>query len=214
MAGRLATFVALLLAALPVAWAQTVAFSGSLGNKALLVIDGTPRTLEAGSTVAGVKLLSVNGGDAVVEVAGQRRTLRLGAAQVSLGGAASAGGGAQVVLTADSGGHFMTAGSINGKAVRFVVDTGATHIALSQAEADRIGLPYQKGRRGLTNTANGQVPVHQVTLDVVRVGDVQVYNVDATVLPAQMDQVLLGNSFLTRFQMKRVNDTMTLDKKP
>jgi aspartyl protease family protein len=194
--------------------AQTVAFSGSLGDKALLVIDGSPRTVAAGSTVQGVKLLSVNGGDAVVEVAGKRVALRMGSAQVNLGGAASAGGGSQIVLTAGTGGHFVTTGSINGKAVRFVVDTGATHIALSQAEAERIGLAYQKGQRGMSNTANGQVPVHRITLDVVRVGDVQVYNVDATVLPAQMDQILLGNSFLTRFQMKRDNDTLTLDKRP
>ncbi len=196
------------------AMAQTVAMSGSLGDKALLVIDGSPRTVAVGSTVQGVRLLSVNGGDAVVEVAGKRVALRMGSAQVNLGGAASAGGGSQIVLTAGSGGHFFTSGSINGKSVRFVVDTGATNVAISQTEARRIGLAYQNGQRGMGNTANGQVPVHRVTLDVVRVGDVQVYNVDATVLPAQMDQVLLGNSFLTRFQMKRNNDTLTLDKRP
>ena len=56
--------------------------------------------------------------------------------------------------------------------------------------------------------------MHRVTLDTVRIGDVQVYNVEAAVVPAQMEQVLLGNSFLTRFQMKRDNDTMTLDKRP
>ena len=205
--------LACLLAA-AAASAQTVAFNGSLGDKALLVIDGSPRTLAAGSTVQGVKLLSVSGDTAVVEVAGKRIALRLGSAQINLGGVASAGGGSQIVLTAGTGGHFTTSGSINGKSVRFVVDTGATHIAMSQAEAQRIGLAYQKGQRGMSNTANGPVPVHQVKLDVVRIGDVQVYNVDATVLPAQMDQVLLGNSFLTRFQMKRENDTMTLDKRP
>ncbi|KNZ33809.1 MAG: peptidase A2 [Methylibium sp. NZG] len=194
--------------------AQTVSMSGSLGDKALLVIDGTPRTVAVGSTVQGVKLLAVSGADATVQVAGKRVTLRMGAAQVNLGGAASAGGGSQIVLTAGSGGHFTTTGSINGKSVRFIVDTGATHIAMSQATADSIGLPYRQGQRGMSNTANGQVPVHRVTLDVVRVGDVQVYNVDATVLPAQMDQVLLGNSFLTRFQMKRDNDQLTLDKRP
>ncbi len=196
------------------ALAQTVSMSGSLGSKALLVIDGTPRTVAVGSTVQGVKLLAVNGDDATVQVAGKRVTLRMGAAQVNLGGVASAGGGSQIVLTAGSGGHFFTSGSINGKSVRFVVDTGATHIALSQMVADSIGLAYRQGQRGMSNTANGQVPVHRVTLDVVRVGDVQVYNVDATVLPAQMEQVLLGNSFLTRFQLKRENDTLTLDKKP
>ena len=196
------------------ALAQSVSLSGSLGDKALLVIDGTPATVAAGATVKGVRLVSVSGSAAVVEVGGKRVNLAIGGAQVNLGGTASAGGGAQIVLTAGSGGHFSTQGSINGKSVRFVVDTGATNIAMSQAQADSIGLAYRQGQRGMGNTANGQVPVHRITLDVVRVGDVQIYNVDATVLPAQMDQVLLGNSFLTRFQLKRENDTLTLDKKP
>jgi aspartyl protease family protein len=194
--------------------AQNVSMSGSLGDKAVLVIDGSARTVAVGGTVQGVRLLSVDGSDAVVEVAGRRATLRMGSAQVNLGSQSNGGGGAQIVLFAGSGGHFSTSGSINGKAVRFVVDTGATHISLSQAEADRIGLPYRNGQRGISNTANGQVPVHRVMLDVVRIGDVQVYNVEATVLPASLDQVLLGNSFLSRFQMKRENDTLTLDKRP
>ena len=54
---------------------------------------------------------------------------------------------------------------------------------------------------------------YKASLDVVRIGDVQVYNVDAVVLPQQMPFILLGNSFLTRFQMKRENDRLTLDKR-
>ena len=213
MRGRAALFAAVLLWAGAVA-AQTVSLSGSLGGKALLMIDGAPRTLAVGQSALGVKLLSVTGSDAVVEVGGRRVNLQLGSAQVNLGGAPSAGGGSQIVLTAGSGGHFVTQGSINGTSVRFVVDTGATHVALSQAEAERIGLNFRKGQRGVGNTANGQVVMHRVTLDTVRIGDVQVYNVEAAVVPAQMEQVLLGNSFLTRFQMKRENDTMTLEKRP
>jgi len=206
--------VALALLWIPCAVAaQNVSLSGSLGDKALLIIDGTPRTVTTGATVQGVKLLSVSGAEAVVEVAGKRVPLRLGAAQVNLGGAASDGSGAQIVLTAGKGGHFVTNGSINGKTVQFLVDTGATSVAMSQAEAERIGLNYRGGLRGMAQTANGQIPVHIVSLNVVRVGDVQVYDVDATVVPAQMDQVLLGNSFLTRFQMKRENDKLTLDKR-
>ena len=206
------TFLWMALACGP-AMAQSVSLSGSLGGKALLVIDGTPRTVAVGATVQGVKLASVSGSEAVVEVAGRRAALRMGGAQVNLGGAASAGGGAQIVLTAASGGHFVTNGTINGKTVRFLVDTGATDIAISEAEAERIGLKFRDGQRAYSNTANGQMTVHRVTLDAVRVGDVQVYNVDAIVGSAQMDYVLLGNSFLTRFQMKRENDILTLNKR-
>jgi aspartyl protease family protein len=187
--------------------------SGSLGDKALLLIDGKPRTLAVGSTVQGVKLLSVTGSDAVVDIAGKRVGLALGGAQVNLGGGGSDGTGSLIVMTAGSGGHFTTGGSINGKAVNFLVDTGATSVSISQSVADRIGLDYRKGQRGMVNTANGAVPVHAMSLSVVRIGDVQVYNVDAVIIPAAMDQVLLGNSFLTRFQMKRENDKLTLERR-
>jgi len=196
------------------AGAQTVSMSGRLGDKALLVIDGSPRTVAVGSTVQGVKLVSVTADASVVELGGQRVTLPMGGAQVNLGRADSEGGGSRIVLTAGSGGHFVTGGSINGRAVQFVVDTGATTIALGAAEADSIGLKYKDGQRGMVNTANGPAPAYRVTLNSVRVGDVQVYNIEAVVIPAPMNYVLLGNSFLTRFQMKRENDVMTLEKRP
>lgn len=210
---RAAPIAAVLLAtmvALP-ASAQSVAMSGTLGNNALLVIDGKPKTVSVGATVAGVKLVSLAGGDAVVEIAGKRLPLHLGGSPVNLGAQASEGTGRQIKLSADAAGHFFTGGLINGRSVRFVVDTGATMVALSQEEADRIGLPYKDAPRGLSRTANGVVAVYRTTLTSVRVGDVQVYNVEATVLPGSMSQVLLGNSFLNRFQMKRENDVMTLD---
>lgn len=206
-------FLAALLLACPAVFAQTVSMSGSLGDKALLMIDGAPRTVATGATVQGVKLVSVTGNDAVVEIKGKRVTVVMGGAQVSLGGQASAGGGSQIVLTAGSGGHFMTAGAINGRAVRFMVDTGATSVSMSIAEAEHIGLDYRKGQRGFVSTANGNSPAYKVRLGEVRVGDVVVYDVEATVLPAQMEFILLGNSFLTRFQMKRENETMTLSKR-
>ena len=196
-----------------VACAQSVSYSGSMGDRALLVIDGTPRTLAVGATQGTVRLVSVNANAVVVEVKGQRQTLPLGGSPVSLGGANSAGGGTQIVLTAGLGGHFTTGGSINGRAVEFVVDTGATTISMGEADADRIGLKYTNNPRYTGGTANGNVAVYKASLDVVRVGDVQVYNVEAVVLPQQMPFILLGNSFLTRFQMKRENDRMTLDKR-
>ena len=191
--------------------AQTVSMGGSLGSNALLVIDGKPRSVAVGATVEGIRLVSVTGNDAVVEIKGKRVLLRLGDAQVNLGGKASEGGGKQIVLTAQSGGHFHANGAINGQSVRFMVDTGATLVAMDKYEAERLGVDYKNGRRGMTRTANGDVPVYAAKLASVRIGDVMVYNVDAAVLPTPMPYILLGNSFLTRFQMKRENDVMTLD---
>ena len=194
--------------------AQSVQFAGSMGTKALLVIDGQARTMAVGESHAGVKLLSVTDGVAQVERNGSVSALRLGAAPVALAGAARANAGREIVVTAGMGGHFVTPGSINGRAVQFMVDTGATSVAISQAEAERVGLDWRGGKRALSSTANGAVPVHLLTLNSVRVGEVEVANVSAVVVPAQMPYVLLGNSFLTRFQMRRENDVMRLELRP
>lgn len=213
---RTATFFAALLLA-TAASAQSVSMSGSLGDKALLIIDGKPRTVAAGSIVQGIKVISVDGSQAVVEVGGRRQTLLLGAAQVNLAGRPEnidpSAGPTQIVIPVASGGHFVTTGAINGRAVRFMVDTGATSISMSEAEARRLGIDFTKGQAGTARTANGSVTAHRVSLANVRVGEVTVYDVDAIVVPAPMEMVLLGNSFLTRFQMKRENDVLVLDKR-
>ena len=198
------------------AQAQSVSLQGSMGaNKALLVIDGQPQTLAVGASARGVTLRRLGEGEAEVEVAGQVRNLRLGAAPARVGaGGAAPGAGSSIVLPMTAGGHFNAAGSINGKAVNFMVDTGATIVALSQAEANRIGLDWKRGRPGLTQTANGTVPVYNVNLTAVRVGDVEIANVAALVVPSEMPMVLLGNSFLNHFNMRRDNDVMRLEKKP
>jgi aspartyl protease family protein len=195
------------------ALAQSVSMSGSLGSKALLVIDGAPHTVGSGETVQGVKLVSVSGSDAVVEVKGKRVTLAMGGAQVNLGAAQSEGSGSKIVLAAGSGGHFFTGGSVNGHAVRFVVDTGATFVSMGADQAAALGVDYTKGQRGMANTANGQTVAYRVKLASVRVGDVQLYDVDGLVSQQPMPVLLLGNSFLSRFQMTRDNDTMTLTKR-
>lgn len=196
------------------AMAQSVAMTGSMGSKALLVIDGgAPRALAAGESAQGVKVVKVTSSDALVEIAGKRQTVMLGAAPVSLGGSGGGANGSQILLTAGQGGHFYANGSINGRNVNFLVDTGATTIALGRAEAERIGLAYRHGRRIPVGTANGTTVGYLVKLDSVRINDVEIYNVDAIVQPAPMPYVLLGNSFLGRFQMKRENDLLTLDKR-
>lgn len=196
------------------AQAQQVALSGLSGNRALLVIDGgAPRFLSPGQSVGDVRLLSASGDSAVIEVKGQRQTLRVGDAPVSLGAAPATQGSASVVLTADGQGHFTPTGQINGRSVQFLVDTGATQVVMAEAEAKRIGLNYQAGQRLRVTTANGAVTGYGVRLDSVRVGDATVYSVPAVVLPQPMPFVLLGNSFLSRFQMKRQNDQLTLERR-
>jgi aspartyl protease family protein len=195
------------------ALSQTVTLNGQLGSRqALLVIDGTPRAVEVGTTVQGVRLLSLGDGRADVEIGGARRSLALGAGPVRAAKDDVPSGGT-IVMSANGDGHFITPGRINGSAVTFMVDTGATVVAIGQADADRLQLNYKNGARGFATTANGRVPVFALTLASVRVGDVEVPNVEAVVMPAAMPHVLLGNSFLTRFTMKRDADTMRLERR-
>lgn len=203
-------------AALPVlllasaAGAQTVGFSGSIGKRAaLLVIGGQPRTVAVGAAVQGVRLLALRAGEAEIEIDGRRERLRLGTAAVAATGTVAAA--QEIVLTAGPGGHFTTLGSINGRPVSFMVDTGATLIALGTGQADGIGLNWRAAPRIATQTANGPVAAHAVTLDRVRVGEVEVTQVPAIVLPVVLPHALLGNSFLQRFQLTRTNDVMRLE---
>ena len=194
--------------------AQTVALSGMMGGKALVIVDGSPpKSVAPGETWRGVKIVSTQGDQAVVEIAGKTHTLRVGDAPASVGGTAVGGGGTTVVLSSSSNGHFFTQGQINGRAVQLVVDTGASVVSLSVADAQRIGLNYQSGQRVPMSTANGVIPAWRMKLASVRIGDVVVYDVDAVVSSGEMPYVLLGNSFLSRFQMTRTNDQMVLEKR-
>jgi len=203
---------ALLLATLAAAaaWGQVVSFNGSLGNKAaLLLIDGEPRTVQVGATARGVTLVSLEDGRAVVEIGGRRQSLVLGAAPGRL--VPSTPVPRQIVMPMGPGGHYTTLGSINGQATSFLIDTGATSVAIGQVEAERLGLRYANGKRIATQTANGVVPAYMIQLASIRIGEVEVRDVAAIVIPGQMSNVLLGNSFLNRFQMRRENDVMTLE---
>ena len=92
---------ALAPAFLPAQTGPSIALSGVMGEKALLVIDGQARAMSIGHTFQDVKLLSVSSQEAVVESGGKRVTLMVGGSQVSLGGGASSG--SRILLTAGSG---------------------------------------------------------------------------------------------------------------
>ncbi len=194
--------------------AQTVALQGMLGAKALLIVNGSaPKGVAAGDSHQGVKVISTAGDQAVLEIGGRRHTLRVGDAPASVGAGGAGARGSKIVLTAGSGGHFLAQGAINGQTVQFMVDTGATLIAMGAADAQRLGLNYKDGQPARVSTANGVTAAWKMSLASVRIGDVEVHNVDALVSPQPMPYVLLGNSFLTRFQMRRDNDQMVLERR-
>ena len=205
--------VQLLAAAAGAHAASSVMLTGTIGSRAILIVDGAPpKTVAVGETFQGVKLVSLQAELAVVELEGKRLNLRMDT-PVSIGGGGGTGSGSRIVLPADSRGHFMTQGAINGRPVTFMLDTGATSVAMSAADAQRIGLDYSKGQRVQMNTANGVASGYKLRLQSVRVGDVEVYDIDAIVSPQPMPFVLLGNSFINRFSMRRDADQMVLEKR-
>ena len=214
-----AAALACTLAGPALAASPSVALTGILGSKALLVVNGTaPRAMAAGESHQGVTVVSVGREEALVALDGVRHSVRLGEAPVSVGsrgGAGSASAGTQrVLLQGDSQGHFVGNGEINGQAMRFMVDTGATTVALGAPEAKRLGLRYEGGTPVRMGTANGVAQGWRLRLDAVRIGDMEVRDVEAVVMPHALPFVLLGNSFLRGFQMSRNNEQMVLEKRP
>ena len=209
--GVLSAIGALVLASL--AQAQSVSLAGSMGDsKALLMINGAPHTVAVGSTVKGVTLKRVMPGAVEVEIGGKLLPVTLGGSPTSVGGGGGTGGGREITIAVGPGGHFVANGQINGKAAQFLVDTGATMVAMSRSEAERLGVDWKRGQRSLTQTANGVVPTYHVSLNSLRIGDVEVFNVDAAIVQAEMPIILLGNSFLNRFSMRRDSDVLRLQR--
>ncbi len=192
-------------------WAISITLVGLFPGKAVVVINGQdPRTVSVGQkSPEGVTLVSTASATAVFDIDGKRQTLELGQHFVPAGSKTSG----STAIAADSQGHHWILGQINGKTTRFLVDTGATTVSLPAAFARSAGIDYQKGQRGILQTANGQAAAFRVTLDAVTIGDITVYQVDATVLENGLDTALLGMSFLTRTDMKRDGANLVLTKR-
>jgi len=182
-------------------------------NKAIVQVDGSRRVLAVGeASPEGVKLVSTDteSEEAVVEVQGKRQTLKLG---VILAAFTNGSGRESVTLYADSSGSFHADGSINGVPVRFLVDTGATTIAINSATARAAGIDYKKGQAGLAKTAGGYTRVYGIRLNTVKVGDITMHNVEAGVIEgSQPDVPLLGMSFLNAMEMRRDGNRMELTR--
>lgn len=191
--------------------AADVALVGLLPGKALVVIDGGKRqTLALGaSTAEGVKLLSIEPGAAMFEVEGKQRRILIGQSVVSSASSEKP----MLNLIADAQGHYNTQGSINGATVNFLVDTGATFISLGASDARRANIDPHKGTPGMTQTANGLTRVWKVKLNSVKIGGIVLSNIDATVHEHDMPFVLLGMSFLSRMDIRRDGQSMTLTQR-
>ncbi|GAA6140426.1 retropepsin-like aspartic protease [Hydrogenophaga sp. 5NK40-0174] len=196
------------------ACAENVSLAGVLGGKALLVINGAqPALVKPGQKRDGVRLISVSGDTATIESGGERKRLRVGEAPLNVGDKESSTSDKEIVLTAGTNGHYTSLGGINGRSVRFMVDTGASAVVVSQDRARRLGVKLDPTKRVRVNTANGVTLGYSVVFDEVSLGSIKVRNVEGYIIPANMQFALLGNSFLKRFDIKQSAGQLTLERR-
>ena len=191
---------------------KRVVVRGLFANKAVVSIDGKQRLLQVGKrSPEGVLLISADSRSAVLEVNGQRRRYQLGS-EVSSSYAPNRT--ARLHIAPDRGGMYRTVGTINGQTVNFLVDTGASVIAMNTHEARRLGIAYRlTGVRGRVSTASGYAPAWYVTLRQVTVGELRLSNVRAVVLTGSHPSVtLLGMSFLGRIKMQNRGRVLLLQQ--
>lgn len=197
------------------AWALDVSVVALFERKAMLAIDGQRRMLAAGETSPeGVKLVSADSDRAVVMIGGQRRTLVVGEAAV-VGGNYAAPKHRAVSLWPDGNGMYHAQGSINGQPAQFMVDTGATFVAFNRADAKRLGIDYRYvGKPVQIQTASRVEAAYLVKLHSVRVGEIELRDVEGVVTESDFPSViLLGMSFLGRLDMTRSGKELRLQKK-
>ncbi|KGJ15406.1 TIGR02281 family clan AA aspartic protease [Paracoccus sanguinis] len=108
--------------------------------------------------------------------------------------------GGRIEVPLGSDGHFHLTAEINGAPVRFVVDTGASSLALSLRDAGRAGIDADRlAFAGQAQTANGIVPTATVRLESVRIGEIEDHGVTAMVIGGEIDRSLMGMDYLRRF---------------
>lgn len=179
-------------------------------SKAIVMVNGTRTVLSLGKP--GPQGAVLHRTDTLEETAeiefeGKRQVVGLG----YVVNAAPPGRKQSVTLYAGGGGFFHADGYINNIPVRFLVDTGASSIAMNAATAQRIGIDLSKGTPGMAKTASGFGRMVIVTLDSVEIGGLQVNGVEAGVMMgSQPDTPLLGMTFLGQFNMRREGDRMEL----
>ncbi len=185
---------------------------GLFKDMAILRVDGVQYKLRLGETSPqGIKLIEANSEQAVLEIDGKRENYGLGS-HISSSFSAPEKSGA---IIRPINGMYKVPGFINRQPVEFLVDTGASSIALNANQARKLGINFRyEGEEGYSSTASGYAKIYKLKLDSVQIGDIVVNNVEAAVLEGDFPTTaLLGMSFLNRVDMKRDGQLLMLEKK-
>ena len=210
---RMLMVAVLLLPVIDVSAASDVRVVGLFSERAVVQINGHQAVLRIGETgPQGVRLLSADSESALLEIDGEQIEARLDGRVTARKREAAV---QEFNVWRNTSGMYTTVGSINGLPVSFLVDTGATQVALNSAQARRLGIDYRvTGTEAAVTTASGVEPAWVVTLGSVKVGELEVRNVGAVVIEGpQPETALLGMSYLGRFEITNSGQLMTLRKK-
>ena len=188
--------------------AQEVDVLGLFKGAALIRIDGEQKLLKPGDEFAGLRLLTADSDEAVVEINGERHTLGLA---THISGSYSQADTREVRIPRNAALQYVTTATINGRRLRVLVDTGANMIAMNAATAASLGLDYRAGQPIQLTTASGVVPGWLVRLDSVDVGGIRVDYLEASVVEgAQPSMLLLGTNYLRHVGMREESGVLLL----
>lgn len=211
----LAPILACALSWLPMlaAAAPSVQVVGLFPGAAVLNVDGQRKLVRVGQVgPGGVQVVSADAKGAVLRVDGVERSYSL-SREMSAGFAEPER--RNLSIAKGRGGHYWVAGSINGRSVQFLVDTGATSVAINEIEARRIGIDYRlNGKQIVVSTASGTAKAWRVQLNNVKVGAIDVLGVEAVVVEGgSPTDALLGMSFLNRISWREDQGVLRLESK-
>ena len=213
---RLESFLCagLLFCSLQVAAEPQVQVVGLFPGAAVLSVDGRRQLVKVGQTgPGGVQVVSADSQGAVLKIDGAQRSYPLSRDYSATSGAAAQL--AQVRIAKGLGGHYWVTGSISGTSVPFLVDTGATSVAMNEGAAKRLGIDYRvKGQPIRVSTASGTAKAWLVKLDSVKIGAITVIGVEAAVVEGDSPtEMLLGMSFLSRVSWREDQGMLLLESK-
>jgi aspartyl protease family protein len=182
-------------------------------NKAMVNIDDKQHLLVIGEpAISGVKLIKASSKYAILDINGKQSKYNLGnRVSASYNKAEKK----KVQIYRDAANMFRTVGSINGYPVDFLVDTGATSVALNSEHAKRLGIQYKlEGEETIVSTASGKALAYSISLDQVKVGEILLRNIDAVIIEGNSPTVpLLGMSYLGRLKLNNENQYLELEEK-
>lgn len=189
-----------------------IVVKGLFSGRAVLEVSGRSHMLKEGKTSPeGVTLLRATSKFAQIEYQGKIEKLYLNR---QVGTIYDSGGLTEVTIPRGANGHYVVSGRINNRWVEFMVDTGATSVTLNSFIADQLGISYKDAPTVALQTAQGHTQGYQVVLSSVAVGDLLLTNVSAFIIEGRFPQtILLGNTFLSRVNLRVDNAAMVLQAK-